>query len=527
MRTLSHRGILQVYEPEIVTDGFVFATLELISGGDLRQAYTRGLLRPNDVWTILLAVSDALSEAHARGLVHRDIKPSNILLTEAGAPRLTDFDLVFDLDTTGGTRTGALGTVLFGAPEVWSEARTATPSADVYSLAMTAVFAHTGDLSPQVLRDLNGTLDEIGLTTSLRDVLQRALDWDPKLRFANAREFGDALHAALRQPVPAADPDDPLAGHDVLYWVADERGHAETIWLTNDHGRARVVDRAPGVVLVNGERIWVVSHELRQVAGGDFVKGQPDAYQVCIIQVAAADLIEFEGPTRIPLGIFTEPGDAAIPLGEETDPSLAILDHNVLTSFSAGPYLFVSSHLYELWHDAAHGHTSVDFAIIDLRTGECRALFDEAEVRAVTEAYADRVGAKFEREHADLWENEDGESDPPVYTMCTAHYDINAKLQVEYQFSREACHAESDQLWSDNTASVRVAADELPAALADFGSAPRLLRAHWEVAPHYAGSRGWTSTIKTQSTRERLRRCFVTLQRGADGNARTPPVGED
>jgi len=519
MRTLSHSGILQVYEPEIVSDGFVFAALELISGGDLSQAYTRGLLRPNDVWMILLAVSDALSEAHARGLVHRDIKPSNILLTDAGAPRLTDFDLVLDLETTGGTRTGALGIVLFSAPELWTDARAATPSADVYSLAMTAVFAHVGDPSPLVLRDMKGTLDEMGLTTSLRDVVQRALDWDPKLRFANAREFSDALQLALRQPAPAADPDDPLTGHDILYWVADERGHAETIWLTNDRGRARVVDRTPGVVLVNGERIWVVSHELRQIAGGDFFEGESDVYQVCTIEVAAADLIEFEGSRRIPLGIFTERGEASVPNGEATENNLAILDHSVLTSFSAGPYLFVSSNLFVLWHEAAHGHTSVDFEIYDLRTGESCALFDEAEGRAVTAAYADKVRAKFEREHPDLWEDEDCENDPPVFTMCTAHYDIDAKLQVEYQFSRDVCHAESDQLWSDDTASVRVAADELPAALSDYGSAPRLLRAYWQVAPHYAGSRGWTSTRRALSIRERLRRCFVTLQRGGDGSA--------
>jgi eukaryotic-like serine/threonine-protein kinase len=42
---------------------------------------------------IAIQISEALSEAHSRGIIHRDIKPQNIMITARGQSKVMDFGL--------------------------------------------------------------------------------------------------------------------------------------------------------------------------------------------------------------------------------------------------------------------------------------------------------------------------------------------------------------------------------------------------------------------------------------------------
>lgn len=201
MENLQHDAIVRVLEPAGEDDGFYYFVMEHVDGGNLHHAVIDGRVGQERALSLGLVIGDALAYAHGRACIHRDVKPANILLTTDGEAKLTDFDLVDLKDTTGGTRTGAMGTVLYAAPEMWERPQDADERADVYGLAMTMVFALYGAKLPlEVMRDPAKFLERLWAGDRLTTVLKRALEWEPVGRFESVSAFCDALRALLEPP---------------------------------------------------------------------------------------------------------------------------------------------------------------------------------------------------------------------------------------------------------------------------------------------------------------------------------------
>ena len=90
--TLDHPHICSVYEVG-EADGRSFIVMQYIEGETLDLKLSRKSIKLKEALAIATQVADALTEAHAHGIIHRDIKPSNVIITRRGQTKVMDFGL--------------------------------------------------------------------------------------------------------------------------------------------------------------------------------------------------------------------------------------------------------------------------------------------------------------------------------------------------------------------------------------------------------------------------------------------------
>lgn len=159
---VQHPHVVAVFDM-VEDDHQQWLVMEYVEGRSLAQLIREnGPLDPAFVASALAQVADALSAAHAAGVVHRDVKPSNILVTDAGVAKLTDFGIArSSADDNQITRTGLVsGSPAYLAPEVAS-GRPATAASDVWALGATLYHALAGQPPYSVGENVMGVLYQI------------------------------------------------------------------------------------------------------------------------------------------------------------------------------------------------------------------------------------------------------------------------------------------------------------------------------------------------------------------------------
>ncbi|MFO7586507.1 MAG: protein kinase [Gemmatimonadota bacterium] len=145
---LQHPNIVPLLDSGEAGELF-FYVMPLIEGESLRERLARdGALPVREATGILREVADALTHAHARGVVHRDIKPGNILLSGRHALVL-DFGVARAVTEATRERaltaTGlALGTPGYMAPEQALADREQDHRVDIYALGVVGYEMLTG-----------------------------------------------------------------------------------------------------------------------------------------------------------------------------------------------------------------------------------------------------------------------------------------------------------------------------------------------------------------------------------------------
>lgn len=190
-------------------DGDRYNAIEYVVGDPLDRVLSEDNaamvgVAPSTVTRIGLATADALAHLHSMDVIFRDLKPANVIMTPDGGYRLIDFGIAHDHRLDNGRAFGA-GTPHFCSPEQFAGVAP-SPTDDVFAWGAVLHYLACGDASladmaadpalARPVRRLPVCEVNANFPRSVAAVIDRAVAWQPKDRFATMLEARSALARA-------------------------------------------------------------------------------------------------------------------------------------------------------------------------------------------------------------------------------------------------------------------------------------------------------------------------------------------
>ncbi len=202
---LNHPKIMRVYGGE--KRSRIYMVMEWCEGRLLREIMAQDKLSQDRAIRIAISVLEALEYIHDNGVVHRDLKPENIMVDADDNVKLIDFGIAGDAGArrlTYANFTATLGTADYISPEQVKGKR-GDGRSDIYALGiilyemLTGRQPFSGSSPMDIMNDrlLNyptpPAVADPSISPQLQEVLYRALERDPKNRYARAHDFAHDL----------------------------------------------------------------------------------------------------------------------------------------------------------------------------------------------------------------------------------------------------------------------------------------------------------------------------------------------
>ncbi|QRO01216.1 protein kinase [Archangium violaceum] len=151
---IRHHGIIDIFGYGDQQGIGQYLVMELLEGQPLNEIIeARAPLPPAEVFKLLGEVLDALSAAHAEGVIHRDLKPSNIFVVRQSDGsqhvKVLDFGLAKRSSMPNGTTPQTHSNIIVGTPQYIAPEQAlgeeVGPRTDLYSLGVIAFEMLTGE----------------------------------------------------------------------------------------------------------------------------------------------------------------------------------------------------------------------------------------------------------------------------------------------------------------------------------------------------------------------------------------------
>jgi formylglycine-generating enzyme required for sulfatase activity/tRNA A-37 threonylcarbamoyl transferase component Bud32/dienelactone hydrolase len=218
------RAISALNHPNICTlhdIGPDYLVMEFVEGETLAARLHRGALKLDQALALAIQITDALAEAHSKGVVHRDLKPANIMIGKSGA-KVLDFGLAkieHEVSDKGQTHTTTgmgmiLGTVQYMSPEQ-ARGKIVDKHTDIWAFGcvlyemLTGRPAFTGETAQDTIvsvleREPDWQALPPGTPTKIRNLLRRCLLKDSERRLHDIVDARTEIEEAQRATSRAA-----------------------------------------------------------------------------------------------------------------------------------------------------------------------------------------------------------------------------------------------------------------------------------------------------------------------------------
>lgn len=212
---VGHPGCVSVLDDDVSESGEPFLVMELLEGETLRDYWKRIGRRvpPIDVLRVSAQILDCLEACHTQGVIHRDLKPANIFLTKTGQVKILDFgvaQLRYATNTEPAGAPTAVGTPAYMSPEQAMglsdqlDGRTDLFSvgAIIHALCTGRRINHAKNEQEALMMAATTPVPSVAriapdLPLEIIRIVDKALAWDRRNRFANAGEMRTAVLEAI------------------------------------------------------------------------------------------------------------------------------------------------------------------------------------------------------------------------------------------------------------------------------------------------------------------------------------------